>query len=112
MKKLRLDQLTVDSFVTSSRPAVRGTVAAHETFDNVCWTNTNSVYTECPSCQQTCTYQPYCNDDTVVIGTKYGVSCNASCANGATDCGTCAGQATCGPEWGCTGGTSHDAVIC
>ena len=64
MKKLRLDDLNVDSFATAAPSAARGTVAAHQTlqctegygcpesFGGTCWITCAET---CP-----CTDLPYC----------------------------------------------------
>lgn len=48
MRKLKLDieAITVESFQTQSKPAMRGTVAGHDTVESACPT---ACWTQCPS---------------------------------------------------------------
>lgn len=52
MKKLRIDDLRVDTFVVSSAPGERGTVRAHDaSAPNQC---ASGVWTCLESCEDTC----------------------------------------------------------
>lgn len=105
MKKLQIEELAVESFVTSREVAVRGTVAAHQD-------DTNSVYTACNTCGTACTdVTCYASCDGDTGGTRNGITCNVTCLNGVTDCGTCAPAASCDLQYGC-GGTSFDMQPC
>jgi hypothetical protein len=92
MKKLRMDDLVVESFVTASGAAVRGTVAGH-------------AQTNPSGCQQCPTVQG-CDDSLNICSTLEG---NLTC-QGDTDCGTCYEPGTCDPRFGC--GKSLDFGIC
>ena len=97
MKKLRLDDLRVDTFATGSAMDGQGTVRAHApgygvSYDMPCepqpwdYTEVNCpVYTDV-SCVASCN------------GTCYG-SCYGSCQNTCASCyqNTCAGYGTCYP---------------
>lgn len=113
MKKLRLEELAVDSFITSSGGSAGGTVRGMSG-DN-CWTNTNSVYSACPTCGSggaTCTDETADADCTTGGGgTRWGMSCDMTCIKGQTDCGTCAPAASCDLQYGCSG-TSFDLQPC
>lgn len=106
MKKLQIEELAVESFVTSNELAVRGTVAGNQD-------DTNSVYTACRTCGTDCTKascDPSC-DANCMDRTYNGVTCNVTCVMGATDCGTCFPAASCDNGYGCSG-TSFDAQPC
>jgi hypothetical protein len=108
MKKLRIEELVVDSFTTSDRIARLGTVRGHEITDagTGCGTNDHTCGTWCTN---------YCEDTTTGGdgGTRNGITCNISCVLGATDCGTCAPAYTCDPAEGTQcWGDSQDMRIC
>lgn len=91
MKKLKLDELVVESFVTAPDVLSRGTVMAHgpsDSCDQFCPSVTcpNSI-NNCPTLEE-----------------------EATC-RGVTDCGTCYEQGTCDLQFGC-GGNSLDFQIC
>jgi hypothetical protein len=44
--KLNVEAITVESFQTQSKPAMRGTVAGHDTVESACPT---ACWTQCPS---------------------------------------------------------------
>ena len=73
--KLDLDELTVDSFDTSSAGPRAGTV-----FGEQCTCYTNCTCPGCPTCAQSC--NGTCGD-----------SCNGTCGDSCY--GTCAGQYSC-----------------
>jgi hypothetical protein len=94
MKKLRIEELVVDSFTTSKQAEQRGTVAGHQ------------EWTDAHTCGNWCSI--YCEDTTGGGGgTGHGITCDRSCVLGATDCGTCAPAYTCDPAEGtqCWGDT-------
>lgn len=111
MKKLNVDDLRIESFVTSNSHGLRGTVAANQTGDG-CW----SDYSACPTCENPCSANctdpsgdtPHTNGCTQVQQT-----CGAAgtCAPGATGCGSCVGQETCDLQYGC-GGTTDGIAAC
>lgn len=113
MKKLRLEELAVDSFITSSGASFGGTVKGMSG-DN-CWTNTNSVYSACPTCGSGgagCTDQTADTGCTDPGGTRNGITCNVTCLKGfPSDCGTCGADPSCDLQYGCSG-TSFDAQAC
>lgn len=105
MKKLHLEDLKVDSFVTSMGSAPRGTVAGHAETDQ-CFTP-NVAYTCGVDCSGACT-----TDTGPGERTRAGVTCNVTCLKGfPSDCGTCAPAASCDYAYGCSG-TSFDAQPC
>jgi hypothetical protein len=91
MKKLRIDDLVVESFVTAAGTAVRGTVQGHEeTYATGCL--------RCPTVQG-------CDDSLNICASRDEKTCQ-----GATDCGSCYEANTCDPRFGC--GNSLDYHIC
>jgi hypothetical protein len=103
MKKLRLDDLQVDSFTTSPETRGRGTIAGLQD-------DTHSVYTACFTCGTECS--DGCDPGTDPgAGTLGEYTCGETCQNGATNCGTCFEQASCDLQHGC-GGTSFDNQMC
>lgn len=116
MKKLKLEDLRVDSFVTSGRDVPRGTVGAHQSppvctgYLSTCGGNGSTAdYLTCPGGASDDTYcggTPVCS----LLGTgpcpTYGDTCN-----GHTGCGSCAPALTCDLQYGC-GGTSFDLQAC
>jgi hypothetical protein len=101
MKKLRIEDLVVDSFTTSKHAEQRGTVAG---FD----------YTDEGTCGTACSGD--CNETMAGCGTgtMHGVSCaDLTCMLGATECGTCAPAYTCDAAEGTQcWGDSQDMRIC
>ncbi|HEX6039290.1 pinensin family lanthipeptide [Longimicrobium sp.] len=116
MKKLSLDDLTVDSFVTSSHSVVRGTVIAFTGIEKLGCNNTTSgeysAFATCGSAGAGCSNET-CDADCTGDGggTANGITCNVTCIKGATDCGTCAPAASCDLQYGCSG-TSFDMQPC
>lgn len=116
MKKLRLEELAVESFVTSPRAAVRGTVVAYTgNIELGCYNTTSgeySAFATCGSGGAGCTDNTAHADCTVDDGgTRHGITCDVTCIKGATDCGTCAPAASCDLQYGCSG-TSFDMQAC
>jgi hypothetical protein len=105
--KLALEDLTVETFSTSSRPGARGTVAA-----NSDWNETYRL-SQCPG---QCT-DPYEDSEDGFCPSNAGtcVGCPrqtfADTCMGATGCGTCYPEATCDLQYGC-GGNSLDLQMC
>lgn len=66
-KKLRVEELRVDTFVVAMAGAARGTVRAHE--DSAPYQCASGVWSCLDSCQDTC-----------------GLSCNGSCINTVDPC--------------------------
>lgn len=118
MKKLRIEDLHVDSFVTSLESVRRGTVMAHATegVDSCiiqCATMAGMATCAAPEC----TYDAGCTtggDTPHTNGcTQVQQTCGAAgtCAPGATGCGSCVGQETCDLQYGC-GGTTGGVAAC
>lgn len=87
---LNLEQLTVDSFDTSSAPARRGTV-----FGEQCTCPSACTCPGCPTCDATCPATCYntCDDYTCAA------SCNGTC--GAATCGYSCNYTDCCVEETC-----------
>ncbi len=98
MKKLRLslDDISVDSFPTSSLVNRTGTVAGHGMSDTTCF----QVICDCPtgSGHGCVTDEPSCN------GTC-DASCNGTCA--ASCNGGCGGETD---DWSCRGSCAYDSM--
>jgi hypothetical protein len=73
MRKLNLDELSVDSFETNAQPAGRGTVQAHEWTDPFQCTESNLV-----SCGGSCGFTN-CDEHTCARGCTADVSCGGTC---------------------------------
>ena len=94
MKKLKIEDLAVESFTTSSAQGRLGTVAAHVTGET-CYNDSEDTF--CPVRE---TLDP-CNETNVE-------TCNGWLGGG---CGTVYPEATCDLQYGC-GGNSLDLQIC
>jgi hypothetical protein len=92
MRKLRLDldQLTVDTFDTSTTAKEKGTV-----FGEQCTCNTYCGQNTCPGCP-TCD-NTACNQNTCFVSCESCVSCGGSCFY--TECGD-SSMGTCDPTYG------------
>ncbi len=99
MKKLNLANLQVESFTTSSNPALRGTVVAHSDTGD-------------PAACQPTYHDPECDTGTGPAPT-FGFTCGQqdTCVKGGgSQCGTC-DQPSCIPGTGC-GGTTDGVWQC
>lgn len=96
MRKLNLDQLSVESFETNAQPAGRGTVRGNE------WTEPFECgESDLVSCGGSCGHTN-CNDHTCAYNCTQQVSCNGTCNCGTREIscqytapdpmGTCCGQ--------------------
>ncbi len=76
MKKLRLDDLAVETFDTTCVKKEKGTVVGQE-----CTCYTNCTCPGCPTCDATCAYT--CDDYTCVScdGTCAGTTCVTRCVD-------------------------------
>ncbi len=81
MKKLRLDDLSVESFDTTTVKKEKGTV-----FGEQCTCYTQCTCPGCPTCDNTCAYT--CDDQTCPACPTCAASCNGTC-DGATCYDTC-----------------------
>jgi hypothetical protein len=113
MKKLKVDDLQVESFETTQLPASpRGTVRAHSAgVDEM-----GTCFAVNTLCGFQCGYTEGgtdCGGGGTGICTQYAYTCGeeGTCAPGATMCGTCYGEATCDLQYGC-GGTTDGPQIC
>lgn len=122
MKKLRIEDLQVDTFVTSHGGEFRGTVAGHDSMPTAGCPTLNAACINsdmngtCDTCGPNCTDGGTASDDGFCPTGGCANSINicptaGSTCNGYTNCGTCAGAATCDLQEGC-GGTSFDLQIC
>ena len=73
MRKLNLDELSVDSFETNAQPASRGTVKGHEWTEPFVCGESDLV-----SCGGSCGFTN-CGDRTCAPGCTADVSCNGTC---------------------------------
>jgi hypothetical protein len=103
VKKLKIEELHVESFATSSITARRGTVVAHQTYDAAC---TYSNYTACLSCGSGCTATAEANCTTDPTDTR---SQESICYT-AVECSenSCTGPYGCA----CTKTESFDYTFC
>lgn len=85
MRKLSIDDLQVESFVTRNEPYARGTVRAHDT------------YTLDPSCMDTCYYTcpTTCDIDCTGGGSQPNATCERTCP--ATCPASCPYDYSCNP---------------
>jgi hypothetical protein len=107
--KLNLEQLTVDSFDTTTTEKPKGTV-----FGEQCTCYTQCTCPGCPTCDATCAAT--CDDATCPQCPTCYASCNGSCD--ASCYGTCAGVTclntcyeTCRPRL-CYGNTNLGSCLC
>jgi len=94
MKKLSLEDLVVDSFITSASEVVLGTVQAHQDTQYPCTPIIEGIgESEAPnhSCQDTCAY---CKDTGGFMQTG---GFNRACTGGCTE------NMGCSDGWDCTG---------
>jgi hypothetical protein len=103
MKKLalKLDDLRIDSFETTSRTSGKGTVFGEQC---TCWTNCTCP--GCPTCDATCGGNTCdgtcdCGGETNLCTFDGANTCQGSCAGGDTCDYTCWGFVTVGPGGDC-----------
>lgn len=117
MKKLRLEELHVESFTTTAQAVARGTVMGHGTEGGdscIIQCATMAGMGSCVPAECGTSFDPNCETGGPSnLCTRYAVTCGeaGSCAPGATMCGTCYGEATCDLQYGC-GGTTQGPQIC
>ncbi|HEY0016545.1 MAG TPA: hypothetical protein VGC13_09515 [Longimicrobium sp.] len=80
--KLNLEDLTVESFNTTTAEKPKGTV-----FGEQCTCYTNCTCPGCPTCDNTCAYT--CDDATCPACPTCAASCNGTCQNCGTDAYSC-----------------------